>query len=521
MLASCSHRLSALPLLAALACGDSAGGTASAGQSSTGGTTDLDPTTSTTDPTTGSTGDLTASGGLSGSSSGGPTTDTGPTGTSSTTDTTLASTGSTSTTSTSSTTDTTGLDTTGGADEFPTDCTQPAGDLVLCGADGPACVLKRDELVSDKSMFRNDMPAIALRNDCTPAVLYSEAVGFFAGFYAERTGDATWTAETMPSPVATGSLEVDRDTDHAVALVDDGAFGVTLWTRDGAWNKTGSLAGMNHTRAPQLLLAPGGEVHVGHVDADNKIFHDTFKGIWSSDQVDLDGEIHVRLALGPDAAPHLTYWFTGEGTWQYRYVAPPDGPELVTPLGSNVLDKHHSALALVGADATPWVLISRKQADQIHHDIVLLHRLGAKDWAEETLVGDKPGEDKLCNGEPDGPGQQCMYDYRFHYPLTLHAAGDQLRATYVQIRRKGTSISQCNPNPFPICVWVEQSDESTSELRVAWPGSQLADHQVVATDVFTDRATGRLDAAGNMHLAFYQYPPAGGDPKVRYLAIGP
>jgi hypothetical protein len=165
--------------------------------------------------------------------------------------------------------------------------------------------------------------------------------------------------------------------------------------------------------------------------------------------------------------------------------------------------------------------MSRKQADQQHHDIVLLHRVGPANWDEELVVGDQPGADKECLADPDLPGQQCMYDYRRSYPLTLLSAGDQVRALYVLIRRQGTLISMCQANPFPFCVWTPQSDTSTAELRVAWPGSQVDQHQVVATDVFTDRATGRLDAGGNMHLAFYDYPPTGGDPVVRYLAIGP
>lgn len=522
MLAS-TNRLSArsLPLLLpalALACNDPSGTTASAGQSSTSGTTEPDPTSSTTsEPTGSSSGDVTASGGMSGSSSGDAST---------TADTTAADTTAADTTGAASTTtsDTTGgtTGTTGGVDELPTDCQDPVGDVALCGADGPPCALKRDELVSDTPLFRNDMPAIALRSDCGPAVLYSEAVGNYKGFYAERTGQGAWTVEMMPSPVATGSLEIDPATDTASAIVDDGAFGVTLWTRSGGmWEMTSALAGQNHVRAPQLLRGPDGELHVGHVDADDNVIHDVFDGSWTKDQLDKSGEIHVRLALGPAAAPRLTYWSSGQGTWRYMFVAPPADPELVTPLGSNVLELHHSALALAGADATPWVLLSRKQADQFHHDVVLLHRVGAAQWTEQTLVGDQPGADKECTSEPGEPGEQCMYDFRRYHPLALLSAGDQLRAVYVEINYKGTLVAECMPMPFPICVWVPLSDESTSELRVAWPESQVDEHQVVATGVFSNRATARLDAGGNMHLALYDYPPGGGDPVVRYLAIGP
>jgi hypothetical protein len=47
------------------------------------------------------------------------------------------------------------------------------------------------------------------------------------------------------------------------------------------------------------------------------------------------------------------------------------------------------------------------------------------------------------------------------------------------------------------------------------------EHAVIASDVFTDRATGRLDSGGYMHLGFHDQAPGTSDPVVRYLAIGP
>lgn len=506
------------------ACGDSAGTTATEGQGGSTGTTDVQPTTGVTDgtastgaETTGGSGSITGTTGTTGTTSDASTT--------ASTDSGASATGTTTDATTDATTDdTTGAETTGGADDLPSSCLDADFPVLapLCGGGGPACALKRDEVVSPNQKFRNDMPAIALRGDCGPVVLYSEAVGGYHGFYAERTGKDAWTAAPTPMDVATGSLEYDPGADEAIAMVDDGAFGATLWRRaGGVWKQVSALDGMNHTRAPQLVRDTDGKLHLGHVDADNTALYDMFDGAWSSKQLDKQADIHVRLALDAAAQPRLTYWSSKEATWKLYFVAPPAAPEAVTPLNSNVLERAHTSLALADPDATPWVLVARKQPDQQHHDIVLLHRTGLAKWAEELVAAEDGVADKTCDGEPEGPGQQCQYDYVRLYPLALFAAGAEVRAVYDAINYKGTMVSECNPMPFPICVWVPQSDSSTAELRVAWPGSQPQEHEVAATDVFTDRATGRLDPGGNMHLALYDYAPGTPDPIVRYLAIGP
>lgn len=502
------------------ACGDSSGTTAT-GQGPDSDATGATSSSSTGDPTTGDSGasattDVPTSG----------VTDSGTNSTGTTATSTSGTTDATTDTSTdASTTDATTTDTTtGGVDDLPTSCLAAdfPVDAQLCGADGPTCALKRDEQVSAKLAFRNDMPALALRGDCGPVLLYSEAVGGYFGFYGERTGADAWTVEPTPMPVATGSLEFDPAADQAQAVVDDGAFGVSLWQRPaGVWKQTSKLAGMNHARAPQLARDGDGVLHLGHIDGTERALSETFDGKWTTTQVDTSADIHVRLALDAADKPRLTYWSSKEATWKLYFAAPPAAPELVTPLKSNVLDRPHTSLALAGPDMTPWVLAARRQADQLHYDLVLLHRMGPAKWAEETLIAEDAVADKTCDFEPDDAGQLCKYDYIRLYPIGLVSAGAEVRAIYNAINYKGTLISQCMAKPFPICVWTPQSDVSTSELRIAWPGGAPDEHQVVATDVFTERATTRLDPGGNVHLGFYDQKPGTADPIVRYLAFGP
>lgn len=496
--------------VALAACGDAGGGPGTAGQGSSGSTgagtgtgtgTTTGPGTgtgTTTEEPTGGQGQTASSG------SGATTSGVSATSSGATTEATAGSSGGTT------------------EGEVPSSCLDADFPVTapLCGGPGPACVLKRDELVSDKPAFRNDAPALALRGDCGPAVLFSEAVGGYHGFFAERTGPGAWTVTATPMDVATGSLEHDPGKDEAIALVDDGAFGVTLWRRQGIdWTKQSGLAGMNHVRSLQMVRDAQDVLHVGHIDADQGLLSEVFDGAWTKDQIDKDAEIHVRIALAAGDEPRVVYWSSGQGTWALNFAAPPSAPETVSLLGSNVLERHHSSLALAAGDV-PWVVFSRQQVDKQHHEVVLAHREGPDKWASETLAAEDPAKDVVC-GEPDGPGQVCAYDYTRLHAMAAFASADEVRALYLAIRSKGTMMSECKPMPFPICVWVGQSDESSAELRLAWPGSQPADHAVVAGGLATDRMTARLDPGGNMHLAFYDYPFIGGDPKVRYLMIGP
>ena len=532
---SLSHITSSTPTLVVCAllgsaCGDSGGGSTTGGadtgtdttapaSTSTTSVSDTAPTTGTA--TQGATTDLpTSTGTDSGVSATGTTAaTTGDTG-----DTTTG-TGTTDTTTGTTTGDTTtGDTTTGEPDDLPTSCL--AADFpvmaALCGANGPACQARRDELVSPDPAFRNDMPALALRGDCGPAVLYSEAVGGYFGFYSERSGGNTWSTESTPMTVATGSLEVDPVADEAIAVVDDGAFGVSLWRRSaGAWKQTSPLAGMNHARAAQLARDDEGTLHLAHIDSNQQAQIDRFDGAWSKSQIDKSADIRVRVALDAAAAPRLTYWSAKEATWKLYFAAPPALPEVVMPLQSNGLERAHTGLALAGPDSTPWVWAARQQKGQFNHELVLLHRVGPAKWAEEVLIAEDALTDKTCDFEPAGPGQQCAYDYLRYFPLALFAADAEVRAVYSAINYKGTLISQCQNRPFPNCVWVGQSDTSTAELRIAWPGSAPQDHQVIADDVFAYAASGRLDPGGYMHLAFYDQAPGDQDPLVRYMAIGP
>lgn len=398
----------------------------------------------------------------------------------------------------------------------------------LCGPEQDPCQVLRDEFVSPDQNFRNDSPAIALDSSCSPHVLYSVAVGGYHGFYAQRTGVDTWETEDTPMDVATCGLTIDPADDSAVAQVDDGAFGVSLWRRiDGQWSELASQNSMNHSRAQGLGRDTTGNLHTAMWSAAGEPRIGTYTDSWNF--LTAVGSQAQDVALGVDelnASGHMTYWTSIEGTWELYWEAPPEPPELVAPLVSNVLEVREQALTVIppmGLDlpTQPWVLLADRTAPQGHHKILLASREGVKDWNVREVAAEDPDSDQTCFQEPNGPGDSCNYDYIRYQPLEIVSShGGDVRFLYLQLNHKGTLVAECVDMPFPMCFWTLDSDESTSELRVGWPTEDGVGEAVVAQDVFPTRMTAVLDSGGNIHIAYYDRPPTMGDPTVRYLAIG-
>ncbi len=435
----------------------------------------------------------------------------------------------TDTTNTDTDTDTTETDTeTTGID--PSSCldTDLPYNGPLCGPQDDPCIVLRDEAVSADQAFRNDSPAIALDSNCDPHVLYSVAVNGYHGFYASRIDADTWETEETPMEIATCGLVIDPSGDRAIAQVDDGAFGISLWERiDGQWSELASQDSMNHSRAQGLGRDTGGKLHTAFWSASGEPRIGTFTDMWSFTP-SMGGQAQdVALAVDElNASGHMTYWTSIEGTWELYWETPPEGLELVAPLSLNVLEVREQAVTVIppmGLDlpSQPWVLLADRMAPQSYHRIVLASREGVKDWQLREVAVEDPNSDQTCFQEPNGPDDTCTYDYIRYRPLEVVSshAGD-VRYLYLQTNHKGTLVAECVNMPFPMCFWNLESDTSTSELRIGWPTEDGTDEAVVAQDVFPTRLTATMDSAGNLHLAMYDRPPSSGDPTVRYLAFG-
>lgn len=383
----------------------------------------------------------------------------------------------------------------------------------LCGGDGPPCVRKRDELVSAEPHFRNDRPALALGFDCAPQVLFASSDGESIGYHARRGDDAAWTVEVTPMAFVAGDLAIDGRTGEAVAAVDDGAYGVSLWRREGgAWTHESSLAGKNHLRAGQLAVDRGGTIHIAHMDKTSAVHYRTYDGEWRDRLLAPLSSSSLVLGLTPAGSPQVAFWDRTDTPLELLWAAPPAAPEVATILNWKAIGRPEIAMA-VAPDGTPWVLLNGDLDAAFDHRLLLLHRDVAGSWSSEELAAEETVVD-TCAEPPTGPGETCEYEGSRVDPGAVLVSADAVRALYLVVWFQGSYRSMCVES----CVWVPQQAMQRAELRMAWPGSGPSEHELLAEDV-TSALSAQLDLHADIHLAFYETTQQGS--VVRYLEIGP
>ncbi|MCB9700976.1 MAG: hypothetical protein H6711_03720 [Myxococcales bacterium] len=510
-------------LLGAAACGDdsvsSASASASEGASSSG--SEATSASGGTATTSGST--ATTSGGASdsesGATTGGESTSTGSA-TSGTSDATTDATGTSSTTG-SSTGDT---DTTTGGDPLVCDdATLPyAGSL--CGPPQLPCVIVADEAASPTHAFRNEAPAIAVDNGCAPRILYSVAEGGYFGYSTWREGADQWVTEPTPFELARVALAHDRAADRPLALAYNGAFGTSLWTREGdLWTKIDAVSGQHIASAHAFARGADGRLHASLYGSDNVDRYAVHDGAWVLADVAGEATPRTALTLDPDGAPHLTFWRTVGASWALTYAAPPAAPEILFDLQSNVLELGAHEIAAIPGDndplpVIPYVLHARRVGGPLHA-VVLSHAVGFGKWESEDVIVEDDKDASLCNAPPNDPGDTCAYDYIRHRPLAIYAsAGGDVRLLFLTIHHKGTLSAECVDFPFPMCNWVPESDASAAEVRIGWPTDLGPKWTTLAAGIFAADLTVTVDAGGRAHAAIYD-SEGGQDWMVRYLAF--
>lgn len=393
----------------------------------------------------------------------------------------------------------------------------------LCGDAGPPCQVIADEAIEPTPGIRSGTPALALRGDCSPVVIFNELTedanqGASLGWYAERAGPETWAVEPLPMAFPDGALATDPAVDQTIAVLSDW-FGTShVWRREaGIWTGDGSIPGFSITRAGELIRDPQGRLHVGHVDV-NTTRHSLFDGAWSAETF-LEA-IDPSIVLAADSTPRMATWATQSSTWAVMYALSASEFEAVAEHGIPSLTNATIGLALDG-DEAPWLLFLSTPGWSMPNEIHLAHRTGPATWTLEPVADSANPEAKSCPGGLEGPqpepGELCDYDDLTVYPLALFASGDDVRAVYLRYHRKGTVMANCEGFP---CIWEPVSNESTGELRLAWPGADPAGHPVLADDVFTQNVDARLDPEGRIHLVLYDDVADAGTATVRYLQIG-
>lgn len=405
-------------------------------------------------------------------------------------------------------------------------CENPAFPVTvpLCGDKGPPCQVIADEPIAATPAIRGGTPALALRGDCSPVVIFNELPedaeqGPALGWYAERAMPGAWAVEALPMAFPEGALATDPAADQTIAILSDWDGASHVWRREaGVWMSDGSIPGFSITRAGELIRDPQGRLHVGHVD-NQAARYSLFDGAWSA-QTFLN-PVDPSIVLAADMTPRMATWAMDDGVWTVMYVPTPGEVVFLWDNANPELTNETVALALTG-DETPWLLFRYHYSLFAPEEIKMIHRLSPTVWQGDVVADAMNPDAKSCPGgleEPQPePDELCDYDALELYPLALFASGDDVRALYLRHHRKGTLMANCDDFP---CVWEPVSNTSTGELRLAWPGADPAGHPVLADDVFTRNVDGRLDPEGRIHLVFYDDAGEAGTATVRYMQIGP
>ncbi|MDI1447263.1 hypothetical protein [Polyangium sp. 6x1] len=364
--------------------------------------------------------------------------------------------------------------------------TKPSVDMLpLCGSGDAPCQILEEELLAVPPAYRNDAPALSLDAVCNPRILFSSAEGEYKGFFAVRKAVGDWEVNPTPFPVAAAGL-VSVAPDLPVALVNDGAFGASLWSFSAAgWDLVENVPKEGTNLVRGFAIGNTGELFAGFRGPADELLFGRYGSSWSVET--LGGTpFPFPVAVSPEGAPHLVAWEVVNGAWEIHWHAPPLAHEVAMPLGSGTLqaDAYRLALAATAADAAnpqgkPHVLALRQLPD-FTFELVYMTREGKNAWTATPL-------DEVPQGSTV-------------YPLGIvtDAAG-AVRLFYSRF---------------------EIGAPTTGRLVVAAPHPGGITQAVVTEGFAAFGATFDRDGAGRIHVALYELGTMS-DVGIRYLVLGP
>ncbi|MDC0746626.1 hypothetical protein [Polyangium mundeleinium] len=363
--------------------------------------------------------------------------------------------------------------------------TKPSGPAQpLCGLEAPCQVLEEELLVVPPA-YRNDAPALSLDASCHPRILFSSATGEYKGFYAVRKAVGDWQVTPTPFDSATAGL-VSIAPDLPVALMNDGAFGASLWSFSAeGWSLVEDVPEEGTHLARGFALGPTGELFAGFRGPGDELLLGRYGSSWSVET--LGGTpFPFPVVVSPEGAPHLIAWEAVNGAWEIHWHAPPLAHEVVMPFGSGTLqaDAYRLVLGTTAADVVnpqgkPHILTLRQLAD-FTFELVYVTREGKDTWTVMPL--EKVPQDSTV------------------YPLGIvtNEAG-AVRLFYSRVKFASPTAGQL-------------------VVAAPVPGGPK---QAVVTEGFSPLgATFDRDGVGRIHVALYEFNTTS-DIGIRYLVLGP
>jgi hypothetical protein len=410
----------------------------------------------------------------------------------------------------------------------------------LCGPKLPCTVLV-DEQAANNGTFSvrnatfgdfgdNQAPAVALDGSCAPHVLGSMEEG--GTVYSVRDPAVGWQSEITPLDKYSGSMVLGPN-GAPLAVVHDGNYNTTLWTRSGQWTKIDQIPGQVAIYGQGLGIDASGALHAALWDSTSKPATATYAGGWTT----VDGDVTASspvLTVSSTAAAHLAYWeWMGSPSQVQSHAlfwwSPPDNPELVDatlPVAGAYFEIERLALATSAPDAgnpagKPHLVYARS-LDGSSTELVYATRVHPGEWALVSFVqAPSPASQNPCSGtSPTAPGQTCSYDLTVQQPVAIAASQDgEARMFYDAARFTGAMTAQCSSSTS--CVWANGASTRTDTLEMAWSAGGSVQTATLVQTGQPSVATVAIDTAGAMHLALFE--AKGTSPTLfstRYLRIG-
>jgi hypothetical protein len=427
----------------------------------------------------------------------------------------------------------------------------------LCGPASAPCTVHTDEVLPDDPTSRNDAPGVAIDSSCSPHVLYTVAGSGSHGFYASRGagadggvdagggdgGDAggdggtpylgPWTVETAPFIAAAAGLVIPPGA-SPLAVADDGALGVTLWSRaGGTWAKVEQASGMLQFWSNGLGADAQGTLHATFKSSANVVNYGIYASGWAVTTLSATPSGTVPLAVSSTGVAQFSYWTAGNadagaaGGLAWASATAPNTPEIAsaTAIGNTSLAITVTPPTSGNPDGVPYILFARPVAGgATAQELAYATRTGANAWTTVT-VDSQSANNVMCTAAPV-LGASCAYSYDQLQPIAAVASrGGDVRFIYEKYRRQGTYRAICAIFGGMVnCHWVPDTDTSTGQIFVASVGAAAPTVTTapVVSAIMADSGTAIVDSLGHIHLAVYDsYPPSQGGATVRYVELGP
>lgn len=361
----------------------------------------------------------------------------------------------------------------------------------LCGSGAVPCQVLDEELLPAPPAYRNDAPALSLDPFCRPRILFSRAEnGQYEGFFAVRKAKGDWTVDSTPFAMATAGL-VSIAPDVPVALVNDGAFGASLWSFSAeGWSLVEGVPEEGTNFARGFAVGKNGELFAAFRGPGDELLFGRYGSSW---HIDVLGATPTPppVVVSPEGVPHVIAWEAESGAWSLHWHSPPLPDEIFSSLEESLLaDVQRPVLAVTAADAVnpqgkPHVLHLTPVPPAIPgpaFELSYTTRTGDDHWTQWPIETVQEGTTVIPLG------------------IVTDEAGS-VRLFYSRVKFDAPSAGQllvASPDPAG----------GVSQVAVVTEGSSPIG------------ATFDRDGAGRIHVALYEFN-ATSDIGIRYLVLGP